>query len=810
MATSLASAAAVTAVASVSAPRARMQQRAAAARLPVRCERRVRTLAVADATAQSAAQKRWESQIREGKVMNVTAKQAGEMIKEGWTVLDVRPPNEIEQAKLLGAVEVPLFVADDDMSPAGLLKKWSNFGMGGWWLGGTHMKPNVAFMSEVQASIPKDANVIVACQKGLRSLAACEQLSRAGYGPLAWINGGYDTATPGDLPTKDGVDIRLGGVGGLSGLLGWTEAQREANRSEGFAGGATNLIKIGVVLLALDLVWFAYEIITDSDVVQNFFKTTCTMAGGGVVLNRASMAHVAEYHGRLTWYDIGVTGGVEAMEAFQLKFFPEVYERHHGPEAQTTDPYCVYDDQNLQIFTSSLFLAGLFASLFAAKITQTFGRKITMTVGSIWFLIGTGLCAGAVELAMLIVGRLCLGFGIGFVNQVAPLYLSEMAPINYRGGLNVCFQLCITIGILVAQLVNYGTQDLYTNGWRISLAVAGGPAIILFIGSLLLPESPNHLVEIGQVDHARRILERLRGTDKVDAEFNDIVEGVEGSKGVRMRDMFYVPVLFASLGTGRSTALLNTVIIGAVNVGCTMIAVLFVDRFGRRFMLIEGGTQCAIAQIIVGVVLGVEFSSVAGTVLPKPVASGVLAVICIYIAGFAWSWGPLGWLVPSEIQPMETRSAGTAAAVVSNFLWTFVVGQVFLTMLCSMRFGVFLFFGAMLIVMVTFVIFFVPETKGLPTDQIQVKFARHWFWSKWMGQAAVQDVETKNDARAAKRKAGEGAMERGAAAPPAAPAGVAHGPQARKSAVVAFLDRASVISSGYGPSVAQVVAPHEE
>ncbi|KAI7843205.1 hypothetical protein COHA_003187 [Chlorella ohadii] len=209
--------------------------------------------------------------VRDGKVANVTAKKAGEMLKEGWVLLDVRPAEEIAKAKVVGAVEVPLFVKDDDMSPAGLLKQASNFGMGGWWLGGTHMKPNTAFLSEVQASIPKDASVIVACQKGLRSLAACEQLSRAGYGPLAWINGGYDTAQPGDLPTKDGVDVRLGGVGGLSGALGWTEAQREALRNEGFAGGASNLIKIGAVLLLLDLAWFGFELLTNSSLIEDTF-----------------------------------------------------------------------------------------------------------------------------------------------------------------------------------------------------------------------------------------------------------------------------------------------------------------------------------------------------------------------------------------------------------------------------------------------------------------------------------------------------------------------------------------------------------
>ncbi|KAL4854502.1 Rhodanese-like domain-containing protein 11 [Chlorella vulgaris] len=209
--------------------------------------------------------------VRDGKVQNVTAKEAGALMKEGWVLLDVRPPQEIANAKLVGAVEVPLFVVDSDMSPAGLLKQASNFGMGGWWLGGAHMKPNPQFMAEVQASVPKDTPVVVACQKGLRSLAACEPLSRAGYGPLAWINGGFDTAQPGDLPTKDGADIRLGGVGGLSGILGWTEAQREATRTEGFAGGAVNIIKVLAVLLVIDLVWFGYEVATDSNVLTDFF-----------------------------------------------------------------------------------------------------------------------------------------------------------------------------------------------------------------------------------------------------------------------------------------------------------------------------------------------------------------------------------------------------------------------------------------------------------------------------------------------------------------------------------------------------------
>jgi len=109
----------------------------------------------------------------------------------------------------------------------------SAFGMGGWWLGSTHMEPNTNFLPDVLKKVPKDAKLIVVCQKGLRSLAACEQLSRAGYQTLAWINGGLDTAKPGELASKDGKDLRLAGIGGLSAALGWTELQQEEQKGVG-------------------------------------------------------------------------------------------------------------------------------------------------------------------------------------------------------------------------------------------------------------------------------------------------------------------------------------------------------------------------------------------------------------------------------------------------------------------------------------------------------------------------------------------------------------------------------------------------
>lgn len=153
---------------------------------------------------------------------------------------------------------------DDSVSVGSLLKQMSAFGMGGWWIGGGHMVANEGFMGQVQAKIPKDSRVVVGCQKGLRSLTACEQLIRAGYSDVAWVMGGFDTAVKGDLPTVGGKDIRYAGIGGLSELLGWTEVQQQdAKKGEKTeAIPLTTVTKIGIVILILDGLLFAFEQLT--------------------------------------------------------------------------------------------------------------------------------------------------------------------------------------------------------------------------------------------------------------------------------------------------------------------------------------------------------------------------------------------------------------------------------------------------------------------------------------------------------------------------------------------------------------------
>ena len=212
--------------------------------------------------------------------------------------------------------------------------------------------------------------------------------------------------------------------------------------------------------------------------------------------------------------------------------------------------------------------------------------------------------------------------------QSVPLYLSEMAPARLRGRLNIGFQLMITLGILAANLVNYGTSKIKGGwGWRVSLALAAVPATVVTIGSLFLPDTPNSLIDRGHNDRAKVMLRKIRGTDDIDQEFNDLVAASEESKSVqhpwsniikkKYRGqltmailipffqqitginviMFYAPVLFKTIGFGADASLISSVITGVVNVIATFVSIASVDKFGRRALLLQGGAQMIVCQV---------------------------------------------------------------------------------------------------------------------------------------------------------------------------------------------------------------------
>ncbi|XP_027359958.1 sugar transport protein 13 isoform X1 [Abrus precatorius] len=468
--------------------------------------------------------------------------------------------------------------------------------------------------------------------------------------------------------------------------------------------------------------------------------------------------------GLMFGYDVGVSGGVTSMKPFLKKFFPTVYRKTVEGEGEGLDSnYCKYDNQGLQLFTSSLYLAGLTSTFFASYTTRRLGRRLTMLIAGFFFIGGVVFNTAAQDLAMLIVGRILLGCGVGFANQAVPVFLSEIAPSRIRGALNILFQLNVTIGILFANLVNYGTNKIKGGwGWRLSLGLAGIPAVLLTLGALLVVDTPNSLIERGRLEEGKTVLKKIRGTDNIEPEFLELVEASRVAKEVKhpFRNllkrrnrpqlvisialqifqqftginaiMFYAPVLFNTLGFKNDASLYSAVITGAVNVLSTIVSIYSVDKVGRRMLLLEAGVQMFLSQVVIAIILGIKVKDDSDN-LSKGFAVLVVVMVCTFVSSFAWSWGPLGWLIPSETFPLETRSAGQSVTVCVNLLFTFVIAQAFLSMLCHFKFGIFLFFSGWVLIMSFFVLFLLPETKNIPIEEMTERvWKQHWFWKRFV------------------------------------------------------------------------------
>lgn len=207
--------------------------------------------------------------------------------------------------------------------------------------------------------------------------------------------------------------------------------------------------------------------------------------------------------------------------------------------------------------------------------------------------------------------------------------------------------------------------------------------------------------------------------------------------------MFYAPVLFATMGFGNNASLYAAVITGAVNVLSTVASIFVVDKLGRRMLLLEAGVQMLLSQLVVAIVLALKVKDYSNS-LSFGLAILVVVMVCSFVSAFAWSWGPLGWLIPSETFPLETRSAGQSITVCVNMICCFLIGQIFLLMLCSLKYAIFLFFSAWVLVMTLFVLFLIPETKNVPIEEMTERvWKQHWFWKRYIDDHEGDDSKRK-------------------------------------------------------------------
>ncbi|KAG0195962.1 hypothetical protein BGX33_002300 [Mortierella sp. NVP41] len=455
-----------------------------------------------------------------------------------------------------------------------------------------------------------------------------------------------------------------------------------------------------------------------------------------------AMCVFASFGGIFFGYDSGYIGGVQGMNYF-IKMIS-------GPEAT-----------ELLSWQSSLIVsilsAGTFCgALIAGDLADYFGRRFTIILGSAVFIVGVALQTASAGLVLLVVGRAVAGLGVGFVSAIIILYMSEIAPKKVRGAIVSGYQFCITIGLLLAACVSYGTKDFENSGsYRIPIGLQMLWASIL------------------GVEEARKALGRVRGQDPnshhIEAELNEIRANHEYEKrmtpetgyigswllcfsgsvglassnvrktllGISLQMMqqwtgvnfvFYYSTIFLK-GTGAvSNPFLMSLIFTLVNVLSTPLSFWFVERFGRRSMLLWGAIGMTVCELIVaaiGVTVGFNHTQVVdGVTLANNVSAvyAQIAFIAIYIFFFATTWGPGAWVLIGEIFPLSIRSRGVALSTASNWFWNFIIGYITPYLVGSqyanMQSSVFFLWGALCAVCIVYAYFLVPETKGLTLEQV--------------------------------------------------------------------------------------------
>lgn len=401
---------------------------------------------------------------------------------------------------------------------------------------------------------------------------------------------------------------------------------------------------------------------------------------------------------------------------------------------------------------SSVLIGSSVGALSIGSLSDKFGRKRLLVLASILFLIGSGLSMFAMGFVSMIIARIILGFAVGSASALTPAYLAELADAPHRGSLGTMFQLMITLGILLAYVSNLGFLHhnlLGLRDWRWMLGSALIPALLLFIGSIILPESPRYLVEKGNIDEARDVLHELRKNnpkEDPDKELADIQMVANQPKG-GLKELFtfarpavivaillmllqqlvginsviyFLPQVFIKgFGFPESNAIWISVGIGVVNFVCTILAYNIMDKFNRKTILLFGSIVMALS---IGILSILNF-----TLQVQDAAVPTMILIGIYIFGFAVSWGPICWLMIGEIFPLNVRGVGTSIGSAANWIGNFIVSQFFLELLHVFNnnvggpFAVFTFFA---VVSIFFVIFMVPETRGKSLEEIEMEM-RH-------------------------------------------------------------------------------------
>jgi SP family sugar:H+ symporter-like MFS transporter len=401
---------------------------------------------------------------------------------------------------------------------------------------------------------------------------------------------------------------------------------------------------------------------------------------------------------------------------------------------------------------ASALLGSAVGAWFAGSLADRIGRvKVMLIAGGLFVISGilSGLAFSIVDLS---IWRIVGGVGIGIASVIAPAYIAEVAPAQYRGRLGSLQQMAIVLGIFISQLINYGlgeaahgetTSNLWgIQAWRWMLIIESVPAVIYIALALMVPESPRYLIAAGKTDQAREVLTKVEGGEHVEDRIAEIRAVMSSEKKAGFRDLlgrsgfllpivvigiglsvfqqfvginvifYYSSLLWQSVGYNVSNSLLLSVSTSIVNVVGTVVAISVIDRIGRKPLALMGSFGMTISLAVVAF----AFSHVdkASAVASIPKGYGTLAIVGahVYVFFFAMSWGVVVWVLLGEMFPNKIRALALSVAASFQWLANFAISQSFPTMSRWSLSGSYIIYACFAFLSIPFILKFVKETKG--------------------------------------------------------------------------------------------------
>lgn len=436
------------------------------------------------------------------------------------------------------------------------------------------------------------------------------------------------------------------------------------------------------------------------------------------LFNLAVIAIAGSFGGLLAGYEMGIISGAQLFIIDEWKL-----------------------NAQLQGYLVSIVMVGCFIGAFVnGFFADKIGRKKILGILGLIYLIGCLCCANAVDINMLIGSRIVNGIACGMANAIVPMYLSEISPKKTRGFFASLYQLSFTIGILGSYLIGFIFSS--SANWRAMFLSGAVPAIILLIMYFFLSESPRWLVAKGREEEAKAVFEKIEEPELVENQIAEIKESMQDKpsntktsikKWMIMPLIIAVGIMFAQICTGinviicyapkifqsagfndPSSAMKITLVIGVVNFLMTFVAMYLSDRVGRKPLLLSGAALMGISMFLLAAsfIMGNSLGD-----MQKWVA--VASIIC-FICSFAYSLGPVAWILVSEIFPLEAKGLLMTFPVAANFIFNIILNAKYPVMTETLGEGItFAIFGVICLISIVFIQFVVPETKGISLEKIE-------------------------------------------------------------------------------------------